>query len=372
MKKIIITAALLSMVLLGWSLIKHHAATAVDEAAQPTAKVETAVLADQAIAQTIEVFGVVVGAPSADHVISAPSDVVVRSVHVSVGTPVIAGDLLLEVDPSPDAKLAADSARSVLALATRALAAAQERYDLRLANNQELLAAQQAEEDAKLKADSFASRGFGGDGRITAATAGVVSKLELFAGALAPAGTALVIVSGGGQLEARLGVEAADVGSITVGQPVILESANRAESEKVSTTLRAVGAVLDSATGAAEVRAAVPAGASLLLGEHVRGQIELQRKEHALVVPRSAVLPDDDKHVLFTVKNGKAVRHEVKLGLATDELLEVIGEGLQAGDVVVALGNYELEDGMAIQPPETQAKKDESKDAAKPAPEAKP
>jgi RND family efflux transporter MFP subunit len=372
MKKTLIAAALLSAVLLGWFLLNHHAATAAEEAAQPAAKVETAVLADQAIAQTIEVFGVVAGAPSSDHVISAPYDVVVRSVHVGVGTSVAAGDVLMEVDPSPDAKLAADSARSVLALANRALAAAQERYDLKLANNQELLTAQQAEEDAKLKADSFAARGFGGDGRIIAAAAGVVSKLDLFAGALAPSGTALVTVSGGGQLEARLGVEAADLGSLTAGQPVILESANRAESEKTTTTLRTVGAALDPVTGAAEVRAAVPAGSPVLLGEHVRGQIELQRKEHALVVPRSAVLPDDDKHVLFTVKDGKAVRHEVKLGLATDELIEVIGVGLQAGDVVVTLGNYELEDGMAIQPPETEEKKDESKDAAKPAPEAKP
>jgi len=372
MKKVFTAVALLSMVLLGWFLFNHHAATAAEEADRPAAKVETAILSDQAIAQTIEVFGVVAGAPSGDHVISAPYDAVVRSVHVSVGTSVAAGDVLLEVDPSPDAKLAEDSARSVLALATRALAAAQERYDLKLANNQELLTAQQAEEDAKLKADSFTARGLGGDGRITAATAGVVSKLELFAGALAPAGSALVTVSGSGQLEARLGVEAADVGSLTAGQPVILESSNRAESEKIATTLRAVGAVLDPVTGAAEVRAAVPAGAPLLLGEHVQGQIELKRKEHALVVPRSAVLPDDDKHVLFTVKTGKAVRHEVKLGLATDDLLEVIGESLQAGDVVVTLGNYELEDGMAIQPPETEEKKDDSKDAAKPAEEAKP
>ncbi len=371
MKKVLIFLLIAAGLAGAWFFFKSPAAAA-EEGAKPAAKVETAVLADQAIAQTIEVFGVVAGAPSGDHVISTPYDVVVRAVHVSVGTPVAAGDVLLEVDPSPDAKLAADSARSVLALATRALAATQERYDLKLANNQDLLTAQQAAYDAKLKADSFAARGLGGDGRITAAAAGVVSKLDLFAGALAPAGTALVTVSTGGQLEARLGVEAADLGAIAAGQVVTIESSNRAEPEKVTATVRTVGAALDPATGAAEARAAVPAGAPLLLGEHVRAQIELHRKDHALVVPRSAVLPDDDKHILFTVKDGKAVRHEVKLGLATDELLEVTGEGLHAGDVVVTLGNYELEDGMAIQAAEKAEKKDDAKEAAKPAPEAKP
>lgn len=372
MKKILIAVSVLAVVLLGWYFLRPQGAAAGEESAKPAAKVETAVLADQAIAQTVEVFGVVAAAPSGEQVLSAPYDLVVRKVNVSAGATVAAGDVLLEVEPSPDAKLAADSARSLRALADKALAAVQERYELKLANRAELLAAQQAAEDAKLKADSFTARGLGGDGRITATAAGVISKLDLLAGSLAPTGTALVTVSTGGQLEVRLGIEAKDVAAVVAGQVVTLESSNRAESEKIPTTVRAVGAALDSATGAAEVRAAVPAGAPLLLGEHVRAAIELKKKDHALVVPRSAVLPDDEKHVLFTVQDGKAVRHEVQLGLATDELLEVTGEGLKAGDLVVTLGNYELEDGMAIQAPEKEGKKDDAKGTANPAPEAKP
>ena len=45
--------------------------------------------------------------------------------------------------------------------------------------------------------------------------------------------------------------------------------------------------------------------------------------------------------------------------------------GLQAGDRVVTLGNYELEDGMAVQVPE-QAGEPDGRKAVKPAPEAKP
>lgn len=372
MKKILIFLLVAAVLVAGWFIFRPRAAVADEAAAKPAAKVETAALADQPIAQTIEVFGVVAAAPSGDHVISTPYDVVVRKVVVSAGTLVAAGDVLLEVGPSPDAQLASDSANSVLALATKALAAVQERYDLKLANSQELLAAQQAAQDAKLRVDSFTARGLGGDGRIVAPAAGVVSKIDLFAGALAPAGTALVSVSTGGQLEARLGVEAAEAGSVAAGQRVTLESSNRTEPEKIATTVRSVGAALDPATGAVEARAAVPAGAPLFLGEHVRAQIELQQKDHALVVPRSAVLPEDAKQILYTVKNGKAVRHEVKLGLTSGEFLEVIGDGLQAGDEVVTLGNYELEDGMAIQAPEKDAKKGDATAPTQSPPEAKP
>ncbi len=371
MKKVLVSLLVAALLAGGWFLFKSKAAVATEEPSKPAAKVETTALTDQAIAQTIEVFGIVAAAPSGDHVITATYEVIVRKVLVSVGTPVAAGDVLLEIDPSPEAKLAADSARITLEAASKTLAAAQERFDLKLSSSQELLAAQQAANDAKLKVDSLTARGLAGDGRIVAAEAGVVSKLDVSSGSLVAPGTMLVTVSTGGQMEVRLGVTASEVGAVAAGQAVAIESSNRAEPEKITATVRIVGAALDPATGSAEIRAAVPVGAPLLLGEHVRAEIEVQKKDHALVVPRSAVLPDDDKHILFTVKDGKAVRHEVKLGLVTDELCEIMGEGLKAGDLVVTLGNYELEDGMAIQVPEQDEKKNEVKSPAKPAAEAK-
>jgi RND family efflux transporter MFP subunit len=373
MKKVLIFPVVLVVVALGWFFLGRLRPGAAEEsAARPAASVETVPLAEQAIARTIEAFGTVVAAPSGDSLASAPYDCVVRKVYVAVGSAVAAGDVLLEVDPSPEAKLAADSARSVRTLADKALAATQQRYDLKLATSQELFTAEQAAEDARLKADSLAARGLGGDGRIIAAAAGVVTRLDLGPGALAPAGTPLVTVSAGGRWEVRLGVEAADAAAVRAGQAVTLASANRSAPANVPATVRSVGAALDPATGAVEVRAPVPADAPLLLGEHVQARIEIQRQEHALVVPRRAVLPDGEKQVLFTVKDGQAVRHEVQTGLATDELLEVTGPDLHAGDPVVVLGNYELEDGMAIQAPAPATPAGEARGSVRPAPEAKP
>jgi hypothetical protein len=93
----------------------------------------------------------------------------------------------------------------------------------------------------------------------------------------------------------------------------------------------------------------------------------VRKNVSALVVPRSAVLPDEDnKQVLFTVKDGKAVRHEVDVGITAGDLVEVTASGLNAGDAVVTLGNYELTDGMSIQAAEkdTQGQVANSKDDA--------
>ena len=235
-----------------------------------------------------------------------------------------------------------------LALAEKNLAAAQERYDLKLATNQDLLGARQAADDARMKVASFEARGLGGDGRITAPSAGIVSKLDLAAGALVSAGTLLVSVVSADRLEARLAVEIAQLDQVHAGQPVTLASANRPDLRPVAATVRAAGGSIDATTGAAEVRVGVPPGAPFYFGEHVRGAITVEESE-GLIVPRSAVLPDGDKHVLFILRDGKAVRHEVEIGIVAADRVEVRGAGLRAGDPAVTIGNYELSDGMAVQ-----------------------
>jgi membrane fusion protein (multidrug efflux system) len=347
--KIVLVLVLIAVV---WYWLKHRGAGEAGDEAMPAATVETTPLQRQDIAEILNVFGVIGSAPSAEATTAAPYDCVIRKINVGVGAPVAAGDILLEIDPSPDAKLELDSARSLQAMADKALAATQERYDLKLAASQDLLAAQQAADDARFKLASFTARGLGGDGKVIASAAGVVSKLDLQAGSFVAAGTLLVAVAAGDHLEARLGVEAADIARVNPGQAVVLVSANRPDAAPVQSTVRVAGGTIDATTGAAEVRVPLPAGASLLVGEHVSATIELKKETSAFVVPRSAVLPADNKFVLFTVKNGKAVRHEVKVGITSGNHVEVMGDDLAVGDAVVTLGNYELDDGMAIQAPE--------------------
>ena len=117
-----------------WFWFKPAAAESTEETKQPVARIKTAVLKKQMIAQTIQAFGVVAAAPSGDQVIIAPSDCLIGKILVTPGTRVAAGDVLLEVVPTPDAKLQLDSARSAFALAHQTLQAMQEHYDLKLAN----------------------------------------------------------------------------------------------------------------------------------------------------------------------------------------------------------------------------------------------
>lgn len=370
MKKVLIFLVIAGLAAGAWFLLKPHSTDdAVEE--KPVARVETTPIKHQVITQTLDLFGIIASSPSGDLVVPAPFDCVIRAVHASTGAHVAAGDLLLEIAPSPDTELQLESARSAFALATKALTATQERYDLKLANSQDLIAAQQTEQDAKAKLTSYEKRGIGGDGRIVAVNAGTVSKFEVNSGSLVTAGSALITVTTENQLEARLGIEADDVAQAKPGQPATLSSINRPKTEPVKSSVRVMAASIDPASGSAEIRVPVPAGAALMAGEHVIGSIELQSKE-ALVVPRSAVLPDEDHQVIFTVKDGKASRHEVQVGIASGDLVEISGGNLNTGDLVVTLGNYELTDGMSVQTGTTEPKTTDEKEAKSGKQEAKP
>jgi hypothetical protein len=96
----------------------------------------------------------------------------------------------------------------------------------------------------------------------------------------------------------------------------------------------------------------LPPGVRLLLDSFVVAKMP-RISATGLVVPREAVLPGEDGSTLFTVKDGKAVKHKVKVGIENDEQVQIIADDVAEGDLAVIVGNYELEDGMAVKVQET-------------------
>jgi len=363
MKKILWIAAILLLLAAGlWWWHRSGGDTEGDEA-KPTAAVEVAPAVEASIGRTLVAYGVVDSSASGARTVTLAYDCVVRSVAAPAGSRVSPGAVLLVVEPTPDARLQLDSARGVAALAARSLASVRERYDLRLATDDDLRTAEQADQDAQLKRESLEKRGLGDSaGRLVSPVAGIVVKLDAQPGAIVPAGTALATIAGSGQLEVKLEVEAADAAAIRAGQPVTINAVNRPAAPAVRSTVGATGALADAATGALEVRVPLPADSDWFPGEHARAEIETERKT-ALVVPRSAVLPEDDQEILYTVAGGKAVKHAVRVGIASGETVEVSAPDLKAGDAVVTQGNYELEDGMAVQLADKSAPADDRAEA---------
>lgn len=331
-----------------WWLHKPSAAAEADDV-KLVAQVQVSTLAKEPIGRTLTAYGAVESSAGGARTVAVAYDCLVRAVASTTGARVAAGDLLLSVDPTPDARLQMDSARGVAALAERSLASVRQRYDLRLVTDDDLRTAEQADQDARLKMESLERRGLGNSaGRLTAPVAGIVVKLDAQPGVMVPAGTPVAVIAGSDRLEARIGIEPSDAAAVKPGQKVVLSAVNRPGAEKMETVVGAIGAVADAASGSLDVRVPLPERNSWLPGERVQADIEVERKI-AWVVPRSAVLPEGEQEVLYTVKSGKALKHTVHVGIFSGGEVEVSGSDLEAGDSVVVQGNYELSDGMAVQ-----------------------
>ncbi len=177
---------------------------------------------------------------------------------------------------------------------------------------------------------------------------GIVVHLETQPGTVVPAGTPLVTIAMSGQFEAHFAVEPADAGRILAGQAVTVTPIDRPAGATASGTVRLVGSAVDPVSGAIDVRAFLPPGQSWYAGEHVRGAVHLAERT-ALVAPRAAVIPVDGQQVLFTVKDNKAVKHAVAVGISEGDFVELTSGDLHDGDKAVVVGNYELDDGMDVQ-----------------------
>ncbi|OQX95507.1 hypothetical protein B6I21_05010, partial [candidate division KSB1 bacterium 4572_119] len=76
-------------------------------------------------------------------------------------------------------------------------------------------------------------------------------------------------------------------------------------------------------------------------GMFANTHIVIGEKEKALVIPKEAILEDENLKIVFVKEALGFHRHIVKTGIISDEFIEIVS-GLSEGDVVVTKGNYQL------------------------------
>src|SRR5437870_2244734 len=240
-------------------------------------------------------------------------------------------------------------AKNASEAAQKELNQTQERFKLQLATNQDLSGAEKTARDAEAQLTALQRAGAGADNRIHSDLAGVIAKVNAQDGQIVPPGGPLVEIVAENEIEVKLGVEAEDLSAAQEGAPITIVPVNDPTASKVEGSIRLVTRRIDSTTRLVDVYVALPQGTKLLLDGYVRGEMQRTEKD-ALVVPRSAVLPNESREFeVFTVANNRAVKHTVKIGAENSQEMQVIADDLHPGDSVVTVGNYELEDGMAVE-----------------------
>ncbi len=308
------------------------------------AEVRLVSLRQQLMSETVTAYGQV--APDARQVmtVSVPRAGQVTVLYVVAGQAIRKGEPLLAFTDAAETAQAWQQARLALDYARKERARTAQLLAQQLATAAQLAAADQAVADAQAAWETQRKIGAGHAVSLLRAPCDAwVMAVPVSVGERMAANVPLLQLSPGAQ-QALLSVEAADSRRLRTGMPVQLVSLMGTGATSRGQVVRVAGA-LNPQTRQVDVAVSVPQ-ADFLSGERVRGEIRLQQHA-ATVVPRSAVLADVVGHYIYQVRNGRAWRIAVQTGLENAEVIAVDGAFLP-GAPVVATGNYELQNGMAV------------------------
>lgn len=316
--------------------------------AGPLVPVKTGTIRLSTIEETITVYGTVIAQLGETQMISVPYESRVERLLVSAGEQVQPNAPLLDIEPSAASRAQLKQAQDVAATAQKELEQVQEQYDQRLATNSQLLSAKQSLQTAQRTLDTLETQGVGKNTTLKAQATGIIRKVSVQQGQIVPAGAPLVENALANRIEVKLGIEPEDVPYVHDNATVELLAVNSAAAPTIG-HVRLVTRQVNPATRLVDVFISLPPTSSLMLEGYVRGKIVTASKK-TLVVPREAVLPEQNGAALFTVESGHAVKRLVHVGLENSTDVEIEGANLTEGMPVVLTGNYELTSGMAVSP----------------------
>jgi len=78
-----------------------------------------------------------------------------------------------------------------------------------------------------------------------------------------------------------------------------------------------------------------------------RFTVAYEKRTNALVIPKTAVLDEDQEKTVYVVQNGAVVRRVVETGVEEKGLVEILS-GLQEYDEIVVVGHGGLRDGSKV------------------------
>lgn len=309
---------------------------------EPVAEVTAAIAMPGAGEAAITGFGTIEATPGTEHAIIAPFETVVARIIAPIGTPVRAGAPVVALHPS----LGTDAAISKTAIdvrqASAALARAERLRADQLATDADVEAARAALATAQNTMLSGIHRG---NIVLHAPASGIVQSFAPHVGDLTPTGTTIAVIATGGAARARIGVDPAIAARLPIGMAVEIA---RADGSLIARApISGIDRSVDAATRLATLFVALPGGSGAVPGEPVRATIREAATTTAITIPYAALIDEDGRSYVYTVRGGTAHRIAVVPGSSSADRIAING-GLSAGDRVVTEGATALADGMKV------------------------
>lgn len=260
------------------------------------------------------------------------------------GDKVKAGELLIQVESNT---MSAD-------LATAQTNAEKAKKDLERFEN---LAAgdaitQRQLEDARLAAKStqaqlVAARQRLAKTRITAPISGEINEIYVEVGSYLNAGTKLYDIVNVDKLKLQVKVNESEVLLISKGDKVTVK-ANAGSGQEYEGVVTAIAAQADPTLKFdVEVEVKNAANNNLRAGMYGTAFFEVAEQRDAMLLPRETIVGSIQNPSVYVVKDGKATMRKVKVGVVTQDQVEIL-DGVQPGEQIVRSGQINLREGINV------------------------
>ena len=232
-----------------------------------------------------------------------------------------------------------------------AYAAAERSADASIQNYQDILDAEQFQQDHTSQteldklADSIAQC------TVIAPKSGIITALNIAEGSI-PTTDALMTIEDTDALKIKVQINEADILTVKEGMPAIVKTSDTGDKEFEASVTRVIniydsGNLQQNSAGGYSAEITVKDDSKLLIGMTAKVKIILNDKKEALSVPYESILTNDDgsKYVLITEpgEDGttKAKAVSVETGLEGAYYTEIISGDLKEGDTVIMTpGDY--------------------------------
>jgi RND family efflux transporter MFP subunit len=316
---------------------------AADAAKPVVASVATVAARQGSLPRSISAWGSVVAAPDAASTLNIQTPGQVARWFVMAGESVRRGQTLLEFSATPAALVAYTQAVNALDVAREQRKRSASLLQQQLATRDQLQQADKAVGDAQAALDAL-HRQQGDRGLVTlkAPYDGVVAAISANQGDALAAGAPLLVLDRADGLVLAAGVEADALAQIKAGASVRLQPLDAGAA--IDGHIKRIGAALNPRTRLVDVQ--IESDDAMFAGTAYRAEIAIGEWKGWLL-PRDAVIGEDDDAHVFQVAAGKAVAVPIRIVGEAEETTVVEGK-LDAALPVVTTGATQLENGMAV------------------------
>lgn len=166
---------------------------------------------------------------------------------------------------------------------------------------------------------------------------GVIGLRQISEGAVLTASSVLATLRSTGKIKLDFSVPEKYSAQVRSGLQVIFTLSSNASKEYTAKVF-ATEMGVESSTRNMKVRAMVNSDSrELIAGAFANVRLKLGGSSHALMVPTSALIPEEDRNSLIVARKGKAHFTEVKTGVRNAAKVEIT-DGIQPGDTVILNG----------------------------------